>query len=163
MQEIYDSTKQMKILAKNRRAKADYEIVQTYDAGIVLQWHEVKAIKMDHSSIKEAIIKFKWTELYILNMRIPLYSKTHPDSVPWYKETAERKLLLNKLELNRIYSKVNKTWMTIVPLILFEAKNRRIKLTIGVGKLRRKVEKKQVIKDRDTGRQMDRQIKNLGL
>ena len=53
--------------------------------------------------------------------------------------------------------------MTVVPILLFETKNRRIKLTIGVGKLRRKVEKKQVIKDRDQGRQMDRQIKNLGL
>lgn len=153
----------MRVLAKNRRAKADYEIVQTYDAWLVLQWHEVKAIKMDHSSIKEAIIRFKENELYVMNMRIPLYSKTHPDSVPWYKETKERKLLLNKLELNRIYTKVNKTWMTVVPILLFETKNRRIKLTIGVGKLRRKVEKKQVIKDRDQGRQMDRQIKNLGL
>ncbi len=153
----------MKILAKNKRARADYDIVDTYDTGIVLQWHEVKAIKLDHVSIKEAIIRFKWQELFVLNMQVPLYSKTHPNLAPDYLTTQARKLLLNKRELVKIWTKVHKTWLTVVPLMIYEAKNRRIKLQIGVGKMMRKVEKKQVLKERDQKRQMNRAIKNMGL
>ena len=67
----------MKILAKNKRAQFDYDIEQTWDAGIVLQWHEVKACKLDHCTITEAIIRIdeKTKSLKIINMNIPLYSQ----------------------------------------------------------------------------------------
>lgn len=153
----------MKVLAKNKRAYADYEFTDTYDAGIVLQWHEVKACKLDHVSIKEAVARFDWTELILANMQIPLYSKTHPNLAPWYVAKRSRKLLLTARELTNIFTKVNKTWMTVVPLELYEDKHRRVKLKVWVGKLKKKHEKKQAIKDRDTARQMDKSIKQLGL
>ena len=152
----------MKTLAKNKRATFDYDIEQTRDAGIVLQWHEVKACKMDHCTITEAIIRVDDTikSLKIMNMDIPLYSKTQQSLVVWYIPKQPRILLLNKKEITRIVAST-KQWsgMVIIPLELFEANNHRLKIKIGLAKLRRKVEKKQILKEKDTDRQMRREIR----
>lgn len=153
----------MKVLAKNKRAYADYEIIDTYEAGLMLLWHETKACKLDHISIKESIARFDGRELFLMNMQIPLYSKAHPTSAPNYDPKRARKLLLTNRELTNIFTKVNKTWYTVVPLEIYEDKYRRIKLKIWVWKLMRKYEKKQVLKDKDTARQMDKSIKELKL
>lgn len=152
----------MKTLAKNKRAHFDYDIEQTRDAGLVLAWHEVKACKMDHCTITEGIIRIDHDlkTLKIINMDIPLYSKTQQSLVTWYIPKHPRFLLLNSKEITRIVASV-KQWsgMVIIPLELFESSNRRIKLKIGLAKLRRKVEKKQILKEKDTDRQMRREIR----
>lgn len=152
----------MKILARNKRAHFDYDIEQTWDVGIVLVWHEVKACKMDHCTITEGIIRIDHDTktLKIINMDIPLYTKTQQSLVTGYIPKQPRTLLLNKKEITRIVASV-KQWsgMVIIPLELFEATNRRIKLKIGLAKLRRKVEKKQILKEKDTDRQMRREIR----
>lgn len=152
----------MRIIAKNKRAYFDYDIDQTREAGLILQWHEVKACKLDHCTITEAIIKIdeKNKILNITNMDIPLYSKTQHNLAPWYIPKRPRWLLLNQKELTRIYASLKQGWgYTIIPLDLFETKNRRLKLKIGLAKLRRKVEKKQILKEKDTERQMRREIR----
>ena len=134
----------MKILAKNKRAYFDYDIEQTYDAGLVLSWHEVKACKMDHCTITEWIIRYdeKQRSLLLINMDIPLYSKTQQSLVPGYIPKHPRQLLLNQREITRLVASTKKTGLTIVPLELFEASNRRIKVKIWLAKLRKKIEKK---------------------
>ena len=94
----------MKILAKNKRAYFDYDIEQTYDAGLVLSWHEVKACKMDHCTITEWIIRYdeKQRSLLLINMDIPLYSKTQQSLVPGYIPKHPRQLLLNQREITRL-------------------------------------------------------------
>lgn len=141
----------MKILAKNKRAYFDYDIEQTYDAGLVLSWHEVKACKMDHCTITEWIIRYdeKQRSLLLINMDIPLYSKTQQSLVPGYIPKHPRQLLLNQREITRLVASTKKTGLTIVPLELFEASNRRIKIKIGLAKLRKKIEKKQILKEKD--------------
>lgn len=141
----------MKILAKNKRAYFDYDIEQTYDAGLVLLWHEVKACKMDHCTITEWIIRYdeKQRSLLLINMDIPLYSKTQQSLVPGYIPKHPRQLLLNQREITRLVASTKKTGLTIVPLELFEASNRRIKIKIGLAKLRKKIEKKQILKEKD--------------
>lgn len=152
----------MKIIAKNKRAYFDYDIDQTRDAGLILSWHEVKACKLDHCTITEAIIKLdeKNKILTIINMDIPLYSKTAYVLAPGYIPKRPRLLLLNTKELTKIYSSLKQWWgYTIIPLELFEAKNRRLKIKIWLAKLRRKVEKKQILKEKDTDRQMRKEIR----
>lgn len=153
----------MRVITKNKFAYSDYDIEQEFNAGIVLQWHEVKSIKTSNINIKDAIVKLDYDtkELYITNMDIPLYAKTNPDSVPGYEAKWRRKLLVNAKELAKIAAATTKTWLTIVPLEVWESKWRIIKIKIGIGKLRKKVEKKQLIKDRDTARLADKEIKNL--
>ncbi len=141
----------MKILAKNKRAYFDYDIEQTYDAGLVLLWHEVKACKIDHCTITEWIIRYdeKQRSLLLINMDIPLYSKTQQSLVPGYIPKHPRQLLLNQREITRLVASTKKTGLTLVPLELFEASNRRIKIKIGLAKLRKKIEKKQILKEKD--------------
>lgn len=153
----------MRILARNKKASFEYEVGKTYDAGIVLAGYEAKAAKMDYIRITEAICSLRHQELWIYNMHIPLYSKAHPRHATDYSPTHERKLLVHKKELARIYSATHKSGQTIIPLLVYEAVNRRIKLRIGIGKRKKKVEKKQIIKERDTRRSMHKSIKQLGL
>ena len=151
----------MRILARNKRASFDYDIEQKFEAGIVLLWHEVKACKMDHCTITEGIIRYdeKERSLFLINMDIPLYSKTHPILASGYVPKHPRKLLLKQREITRLVTSTKKSGLVIIPLQLFEAKNRRIKLTIWLAKLRKKVEKKQILKEKDVDKQMRREIR----
>ncbi len=151
----------MKLITKNKAAYSDYEILDTYTVGIVLLWHEVKSVKWSHVNIKDAIVLYLGQDLVINNMDIPLYENTSP-KIAWnYQAKGRRILLLNKTERAKIAAKTTKTWLAIVPLEVFIALNWRIKLKIGIGKLLRKVEKKQILKEKDIKREMDREMKNI--
>lgn len=150
----------MKIISTNRRAYHDYEFEKEYDVGIVLKWFEVKSIKSSQLNIKDAIARVSGHELRIYNMDIPLYGKTSPALVPGYEAKGKRKLLITKKELAKISSKTDNTGYVIVPLEVFLTKTGLIKLKIWVGRLMKKVEKKQVLKEKWMKREMDREIKN---
>jgi SsrA-binding protein len=149
----------MKIITKNKAAYSDYEILDTYSVGIVLLWHEVKSIKWSHVNIKDAIVMVVGREIVINNMDVPLYEKTTSKVAGNYQPKWRRVLLANTLERAKIVSKTTKTWLAIVPLEVFISLNGRIKLKIGIGKLLRKVEKKQILKEKDIKREMDREMK----
>lgn len=151
----------MKSISKNKRAYHDYEIDKDYDVGMVLKWHEVKSIKQSHVNIKDAFVRIEDKELCILNMDIPLYEKTAHVLVPGYQPKGKRKLLITKKELTKISALTDKPGNTVIPLEIYIDKNNRIKLKIGVAKLMRKVEKKQILKEKDIKRDMDREIKHL--
>ena len=151
----------MKLITKNRHVYHDYAVEKEFDVGIVLRWHEVKSIKGSHVNIKDAFIRIDNGELWILNMDIPLYEKTSPVLVPGYQPKGKRKLLITKKELAKISAWTDKPGYMVIPLELFITKTWFIKLKIGVAKLMRKVEKKQILKEKDTKRQMDREMKHL--
>lgn len=150
-------------LFKNKIAYLDYEITQTRDVGVVLIWHEVKSCKQRHGSINEAIVRLQGKQLMMINMQISLYEKTAPLFAPGYDPKRPKQLLLNKKELTKIAALTSKTWLAIILLEMYIANNRRIKAKIGIGKLRRKVEKKQILKEKDVDRQAKKEIKALGL
>ncbi len=151
----------MKLISKNRRAYSDYQIDKEYEVGIILKWHEVKSIKASHVNIKDSIVRLDSKELWIVNMDIPLYEKTSHALVPGYQPKGKRKLLITKKELAKISAALDKSGTTIIPLEIFISTRGLIKIKIGIAKLMRKIEKKQVLKDKDTKLQMDREIKNL--
>ncbi len=151
----------MKLITKNRHTYHDYQVDKEYEVGIILKWHEVKSIKGSHVNIKDAFIRLEDKELRILNMDVPLYEKTSHALVPWYQPKGKRKLLITKKELAKISAALDKPWTTIIPLEIFIKKNWLIKLKIGVAKLMRKIEKKQILKEKDIKKQMDREMKHL--
>ena len=151
----------MKIITKNKRAYFDYDIKETIDAGIVLKWYEVKSIKSGKVNITDAIVKIRNWEAFITNMDIPLYEKTNPALVPGYKPKGERKLLLTKKQIQRLAERTHKTWLVLKPLEVFITKNWKIKIKLGLAKLKKKIEKRQIIKERDMKRQMMREMKEM--
>jgi len=151
----------MRIINKNKFANSTYEITETFDAWIILKWYEVKSIKLSKVNIKDAIIKIYWTEIFITNMDIPLYERTSVNIAKNYDQKWNRKLLLTKREITKIAERTTKTWLTIVPLEVYENKYWFIKIKFWLWKLLKKVEKKQIIKERDVAREMQREIKMI--
>jgi len=151
----------MKIISKNRHVYHDYQIDKEYEVGIVLKWYEVKSIKGSQVNIKDAFVRLDDKELWLLNMDVPLYEKTSHVLVPGYQSKGKRKLLITKKELAKISAALDKSWMTMIPLEIFINKKGLIKLKIGIAKLMRKVEKKQILKEKDIKKQMDREMKHL--
>jgi len=151
----------MKLITKNKHAYHDYEISREFEAWIILKWHEVKSIKLSHVNIKDSFARIEDWEAWINNMDIPLYAKTSINLIGAYDPKWKRKLLLNKKELAKISSELDKWWKTLVPLEVYINKNRLIKIKIWLWKLMKKVEKKQILKEKDVDRQAKREIKNF--
>lgn len=148
----------MPILALNKRANFDYEISDTYEAGIVLYGHEVKSAKTGHASLKGSFVTIKRSgkspEFFLINAHIPLYSKA--STISDYEPTRARKLLIHKKEADRLIGKKEEQGLTLVPLKIY-TKHNLIKLEFGIGRGRKKQDKREVIKKRET----DREIRTL--
>lgn len=151
----------MRLVTKNKRAYFDYEISEDYLAGIVLQWHEVKAIKSWPINIQDTAIVIQNKELWILGMDVPLYKKTSPLLAPHYQAKQRRKLLVTKRELAKIAAHMDKPGMVALALEIFVARSGFIKVKIGLGKLRKKVEKKQILKERSIEKEMRKEVKTF--
>ena len=151
----------MKTISKNKHAYHDYQIDKEYEVGIILRWHEVKSIKASHVNIKDSFVRLTNKELWLMNMDVPLYEKTSHALVAGYEPKGKRKILITKKELTKIAAALDKSGTVLIPLEIYINKRGLIKVKIWVAKLMRKVEKKQILKEKDTKREMDREIKNL--
>lgn len=138
---------------KNKKAKFEYEILDTYTAGIVLTGTEIKSIRDGKASIAESFCEFNDRgELFVINMTIQEYSHgTYYN----HKPKAERKLLLNS-ELKKLEREVNVKGNAIVPLRLFLNEKGLAKLEIALGKGKKLFDKRETLKDRDNKRNLDR-------
>jgi SsrA-binding protein len=140
-------------ITSNRKAFYEYHILEEYDAGIVLLGTEVKSIRASNVSITEAFIYIKDGEVWIKNMRVSRYKQMHVcDS---HDENRDKKLLLNKNEIQKIGKALYQTGVTCVPLSIFTKKN-KIKLKIGVAKGKKLWDKRESIKEREQKREMQR-------
>lgn len=149
----------MKILAVNKRANFDYEILEKYEAGIVLLGHEVKSVKTGHISLKGSFATIKRStgrlpEVYLTNAYIPLYK--HAGNIKSYDPARPRKLLLKKKEIRYLIGKSKEQGLTLVPTKIY-TKHSLIKLEFGVGKGKKKIDKRETIKKRE----LDRNIRTL--
>jgi len=141
-------------IAKNKKAYFDYEILERYEAGIVLTGLEIKQVRAKNVQLLGSYVKvlhiYGKAELFAINVNI---SKTT-------KPTRTRKLLLHKKEINALISKVEQKNLTLIPLKIYLKKNRFAKLLIGLVRGRKKHDKRQVLKKRDQKRETRRAIKN---
>ncbi|MBO6222502.1 MAG: SsrA-binding protein SmpB [Bacteroidales bacterium] len=141
--------KKAKIDIRNRRAGFDYEFLENYTAGVVLYGTEIKSIRAGKASLADTYCVFNGGELYVKNMHIAEYfwaSYNRKDP------KRDRKLLLNRKELNKLERSVKEKGLTIVPTRLFISENGYAKLNIALAKGKKEYDKRESIKDKDRRR-----------
>ncbi|MGB1248924.1 MAG: SsrA-binding protein SmpB [Chitinophagales bacterium] len=138
---------------KNRRAKFDFELINIYQAGIMLTGTEIKSIRSGKAHINEAFCKIKNNELFIINMYIDEYEF---GSYTNHKPTRTRKLLLTKKEIKQINKQITEKGLTIVPLKAIISERGFAKIDIAVAKGKKTHDKRQSMKERDSKREIDR-------
>ena len=145
----------VKILIKNKKAYHEYFIEETYEAGIALVGSEVKSIRGGKANIKEAFIRIKDSQAYVQGMHISPYEKGS-----FYNEDPlrERKLLLHKREIVKLYSTITQKGLTLVPLSVYLKKG-LVKIEIGVARGKKLYDKRQSIAERDAQRKKEQATK----
>ena len=143
------------LLIKNRKARYDYEIKKTWDAGIVLTGQEVKSVRLKQASLEGAYVKVLNLEAWLINARINPYQYATLDN---YDPNRSRKLLLAKKEIYQLIDALDNKNFTAVPLEFYLAHN-KIKLKIGAGNGKKQFEKRRQLKEKDMKRQMARSFK----
>ncbi|MDA9648415.1 SsrA-binding protein SmpB [Flavobacteriaceae bacterium] len=144
---------------KNKRARFEYELIDEYTAGIILTGTEIKSIRNSKASITESFCEFNQKgELFTVNMHIEEYAFGTRFN---HKPKAQRKLLLNKKELNKLYKEVKNGGLTIVPLRLFINEKGFAKIRIALARGKKLYDKRETIKDRENKRDLDRVKKNF--
>mgnify|MGYP002724251390 CR=1 FL=1 len=146
--------KQAPVNIRNRRASFDYELLETYTAGIVLTGTEIKSIRLGKASLVDTFCVFERGELWVKNMHITEYFYYNN-----HQARRDRKLLLNKTELRKIQRATLVTGFTIVPTRLFINDKGLAKLVIAVAKGKKQYDKRQSLREKEDKRSMDRMFK----
>ncbi|MCB1039062.1 MAG: SsrA-binding protein SmpB [Acidimicrobiales bacterium] len=141
------------VVATNRQARRDYEILETWEAGIALQGSEVKSLREANVQLRDAYARFTGGELYLLGLHIAAYSSASAQGGHELERT--RKLLLHHHELDEMKRRVDQEHLTLVPLSMY-FKGGRAKVEIGLGRGRKHYDKRQVIAERDSARDAQR-------
>lgn len=144
-------------LIENKKARFNYEIGETYEAGIKLFGYEVKSLRKGLGSLDGAYAVVRGGETFLIGAEIPPFqAKNAPAN---YDPRRNRKLLLTKKEIRALSQEENKKGLTIVPISVY-SKGRKIKVTLGIGKGKKKFDKRQSIKKREADREIRRTLKN---
>ena len=148
-----------KIVAENRRARYDYFIDETFEAGLMLTGTEVKSLRFGSGSIAESYAEVKNDEVWLINSNIPEWSHGNRHN---HEPKRPRKLLLNRREINKFYGAVNRKGMTIVPLSIYFNSKGRAKIELALAKGKKAPDKRATEKDRDWKRQQGRLMRDHG-
>ncbi len=146
------------LIAKNKKAYHDYEILEKYEAGIILQGYEVKALREKRANLKDSFCRFIKGELHLMNTHIAHLDTTNRN---FARDTrSPRKLLLHKQELDKLYEKVQKDGLTIVPLMLYFNERNLVKVSIAVAKGKQLHDKRETMKRKTQLREAAQAMKN---
>lgn len=140
---------------QNRKAKFDYEMVETYETGIVLSGTEIKSIRAGKANLKDSYAIVRNGELFLLNMHISEYDY---GNIFNHDVTRTRKLLMHKKEIIKLNDKIRLEGFTLVPLKLY-FKGSRAKILLGLAKGKKNYDKRETIKERDIMREAKKQLK----
>jgi SsrA-binding protein len=148
-----------KIVSENRKARYSYDILDTFETGIVLTGSEVKSLRQGKSNIAESYATAQGGEMYIINAYIPGYAEANRFN---HEERRPRKLLLHKREIAKLIIAVQREGMTLVPLKLYFNEKGRAKMELALGKGRKLHDKREAEKTRDWDRQKARVLRDRG-
>lgn len=149
----------IKLIANNKKARFDYFIEETFEAGLVLHGTEVKSLRMGKCSVKEAFIRVENGEVYVYNMHISPYEKGNI----FNKDPLRvKKLLLHRFQINKIVGKIQEKGYTLVPLMVY-LKGSIVKMEIGIARGKKLYDKRQDIAKKDQRREAEKEfkVKNL--
>lgn len=145
-----------KIVAENRKARYNYEILDTYEAGLVLTGTEVKSLREGKANIAESYATDEGGEMWLINSYLPEYLQANRFN---HEPRRRRKLLLSKREVNRLQGAVNREGMSLIPLKIYFNDQGRAKLELALGKGKKLHDKRESEKERDWNRQKSRLLK----
>jgi len=144
-----------KVITENRKARHDYFIEETYEAGIALKGTEVKSLRAGKVNLKDSYAQVENGEMYIFNMHISPYEQGNRFNVD---PVRPRKLLLHKSEINRLYGKVKQQGLTLVPLKLY-FKRGRVKVELALARGKKLYDKREAMAERDARRDVERAMR----
>ncbi|WP_022669689.1 SsrA-binding protein SmpB [Hippea alviniae] len=139
----------------NRKARHDYEILETYEAGIELKGSEVKSIRMGSANLKDSYAEIKNGEVFVNGFYISPYKFASPHSN--HDPHRKKKLLLHKYQIRKLIGKVKEKGLTLIPLRVY-SKNGKIKMEIALAKGKKLYDKRKDIKERDLAREAEREL-----
>lgn len=147
----------MSNLVTNKKARFDYDILETFEAGLVLAGHEVKSIRVGKAKLEGSHVLIRGGEAFLVGASIAPYQPANtPES---YENDRVRKLLLSKKELTHLERESETAGLTIVPIRLYNS-NQKLKLEIALARGKKKADKRETIKKRESKRNIDRLLKN---
>ena len=149
------SKNHIKIVTENRKARYNYFVEDTYEAGMVLLGTEVKSIRLGRINLKDSYARIKKGEVFVHQMHIGAYPFAYYNN---HDPLRKRKLLLHKLEIKKLYGKVNEKGYSLIPLRVY-FQNGKVKLTIALARGKRKHDKRETIRRRDEQRDLERSKK----
>ena len=150
-------TEGTKLLADNRKARADFEILQTFQAGIELQGSEVKSIRAGRVNLRDAFARVRGGEVYLLNMHISPLAQSH-GQVFGHDPTRDRKLLMHRAEIRKLLGSVDEKGLTLVPLKMY-LKDGWIKIDLGIARGKKLYDKREDLKKKEAKREIERATK----
>ena len=148
----------MKNITTNRRARHNYQITETYEAGLVLRGSEVKSLRDGNANLKDSYVMFREGEAWLVGAYIAPYSFARDGG---HHPERDRKLLLHKREIDRIAGKVAERGLTVVPMSMY-FKEGKAKVELGLGRGKARYDKRQALKEKQQKREMDRAIRHRG-
>ena len=146
-----------KIVAENRKARFNYEIVDTYEAGLVLTGTEVKSLREGKANIAESYASDEGEEIWLINSHLPEYLQANRFN---HEPRRRRKLLMSKREINRLRIAISREGMTLIPLKIYFNDQGRAKLELALGKGKKLHDKRESEKQRDWNREKSRLLKD---
>ena len=146
----------MKVICENRNARHEYFIVDSYEAGISLDGGEVKSIRLGNVNLNDAFCAISNGSVFVKNMHISVYDKSGAYNIREAKR--DRRLLMHKSEIRKLFQKSSEKGFTVVPLKLYY-KDALVKMEVGLCKGKHTYDKKQTLMDRDIKRSVEREIK----
>ncbi len=147
----------MKIIADNRKARHDYFVLETIEAGIALTGTEVKSARLGRVNLQDAYASFSQGELYVQHLHISPYEQGNRMNVDPYRR---RKLLLHRKELDALVGRMRERGMTVVPLRMYFTERGLCKLELGICRGKKLYDKREDLKTRDAKREMERALKS---
>lgn len=142
-------------LVSNKRATFNFEILETFEAGIVLQGTEIKSLRDHGGSLQEAYVKVFAHELWLIGCNIAHYRYGNINN---HEEKRDRKLLMHKREIDKLHVATQEKGLTLIPLA-FYLKNGRVKVRIAIAKGKKNIDKREAIKERDDKRSIQKMMK----
>lgn len=146
----------VRLVAKNKKAFFNYEILETFEAGIVLVGSEVKSIRGGRISLKESYAEIKEGEVFLVNCHVSPYEASNRFN---HDPLRERKLLLHRREIKRLTGKIQERGLTLVPTKVHITDNGKVKVELGLAKGKRAYQKREAIRERDRDREMQAELK----
>jgi len=146
----------MRVIAKNKKAFFNYEILESHEAGISLLGSEVKSIREGKISLKESYAEIKAGEVFLLNCHISPYEAANRFN---HDPTRERKLLLHRKEIKRLTGKIKEKGFTLVPTKVLINDKGKVKVEVSLAKGKRAYQKREIIRERDRDREMRAELK----